>query len=159
MRCRNLWKNHRLELVELIAIWEAQDGCCYRCRELLTDPRIPVRGMGSKGPDGTWTIKIDHDHKICGQGDHSCNRCRRGLACHHCNVRALSVTTSLPESEDGLVWWLEFLGPADRDRLRSALTLFPEQPVRRVSRRRPAERATGETVAALFDLDAYRPPA
>ena len=40
---------------------------------------------------------------------------------------------------------------AERDRLRQALTLFPEQPVRRVSRRRPRDEHAPETVAPLFD--------
>ena len=152
MRCCNLWKNHRLELVDLIAIWEAQHGCCYRCRELLTHPSISVTGMSPKGPDGAWTIRIDHNHKICLQEDHSCKRCRRGLACNPCNVSALSVTTSLPESEDGLVWWLEFLGRTDRDRLRDALGVFPD-PGRGISvpRRARTERplARGDVRPAL----------
>jgi hypothetical protein len=64
----------------------------------------------------------------------------------------------LPEESNNLARWLEFLGPEGRDRLRAGLTLFPEQPVRRVSRRTRLENAPGE-VAALFDLDAYRTPA
>lgn len=65
----------------------------------------------------------------------------------------------LPEGDD-LTRWLEFLGPEDRDRLRKALTLFPEQPVRRVSGRRRDESAPGAAAdAALFDLDAFRAPA
>ena len=58
----------------------------------------------------------------------------------------------LPASSDGLVRWLEFLGPKDRDLLRQALTLFPEQPVRRVPRRQSlGERGSGEVIP-LFDL-------
>ena len=60
----------------------------------------------------------------------------------------------LPGSTDGLVRWLEFLGPKDRDLLRQALTLFPEQPVRRVSRGRSrGERGAGEVIP-LFGVDA-----
>ena len=55
----------------------------------------------------------------------------------------------IPDSSDGLVRWLEFIGAGERDRLRQALTLFPEQPVHRVSRRRSS--GPGEVIP-LFDL-------
>ena len=160
LRCQGLRTCHRLKLIELIAIWEAQDRRCYKCAKELPNPRIIVGGARGKGREA----KIDHDHKICPKGSHSCERCRRGLACNACNTHVLSMRTSKstgfwipPDSTEDLRRWLEFIGPADRDRLRKALTLFPEQPARGVSRRK--SRAPEGAGAALFDLDAYRPPA
>ena len=151
-RCHNLRFRHGLDLAGLLAIWEAQGRRCYRypeCQKVLEDPRVIVNG----GRDA----RIDHDHGICPQVEHSCERCRRGLACNICNTHALSVRTTgfwVPPEGDDLVRWLEFLGPGDRDRLRQALTLFPEQPVRRVSRRQSrGEREPGEVIP-LFDLGA-----
>lgn len=151
-RCYGLYNRHKLRLIELIALWEAQDRRCYHCSRMLADPRLgEIKGE---------SLRVDHDHNICPQAHHSCKRCRRGLACKSCNVNQLAIRTAgwcvLPQG-DSLAGWLEFLGPADRDRLRAGLTLFPEQPVRRVPRRR-SEHVPGEgTVASLFDLDAYRP--
>lgn len=53
------------------ALWDAQDGKCYLCREpLLRDqPR---------------EVHLDHDHRCCPL-NRSCERCRRGLACRRCN--------------------------------------------------------------------------
>lgn len=59
-----------------------------------------------------------------------------------------------PKGDGDLARWLEFLGPADRDRLRQALTLFPEQPARRVPQRRPPARQVQGEVIPLFGLDA-----
>lgn len=61
----------------------------------------------------------------------------------------------LPEGGD-LRRWLEFVGPEDRDRLRQALTLFPEQPARRVTRRRSRdEHALGKTPGRLFAVPLF----
>lgn len=132
-RCRFLSDAHGLGLAELIAMWDAQNGRCYRCFRQLVDPRTPDHD-GRKA-DST---RVDHDHRICPQEQHSCDRCRRGLACNICNTQDLSETSAglriLPKGDD-LVRWLEFLGPADRDRLRQTLALFPEQPVRTRPRR------------------------
>lgn len=59
-----------------------------------------------------------------------------------------------PEGDKDLRRWLEFLGPEDRDRLRQALTLFPEQPVRTAIRRRSRHECAAGNVIPLFDLDA-----
>jgi hypothetical protein len=131
---------------------------------MLTDPRL--RTMDRKAPlqesDGTWAVRIDHDHKTCRKDRHSCERCRRGLACHSCNCHGLALRSSelgiLPKDDAGLARWLEFLGPEGRDRLRTGLVQFPEQPVRRVSRRSRSGDASREG-ATLFDLDAFRAPA
>ena len=151
-RCQELRNRHGLELTDLIATWEKQGRQCFRCLKALEDPRImsSVRGRGRDA-------KIDHDHKICPQKSHSCDRCRRGLACTACNTHALAIRTigqfTLPQGDE-LARWLEFLGPAGRDRLRQALTLFPEQPVRTASRRRSQHERAAGNVIPLFDLDA-----
>jgi len=166
-RCQSLRSHHGLELPELVALWEAQGRRCYRypdCPKLLADPRqpSPERGASHKGEDGTWEIRIDHDHQICPKVQHSCERCRRGLACNACNCHDLAISSRvglwvIPEQDRDLNSWLEFLGPEDRDRLRKALTLCPEQPARKGSRRQSrSESAPEEATAALFDLDAYR---
>lgn len=156
-RCQDLRSRHRLKLAELIAIWETQDRRCFKCSKSLPDPRIIIAGVRGKGREA----KIDHDHKICPKSGHSCDRCRRGLACNACNTHVLSMRTSKstgfwipPEATEDLRRWLEFLGPEDRDRLRQGLTLFPEQPVRTASRRRSRHERAAGNVIPLFDLDA-----
>lgn len=150
-RCQDLRSHHSLKLIELIGIWEAQDRRCYKCSTPLPDPRIIVAGVRGKGREA----KIDHDHKICPKKGHSCDRCRRGLACNACNTHTLAIRTigsfGLPENTQDLRNWLESVGPTDRDRLRQALTLFPEQPVRKIPQRRSREDAD---VIPLFDVSA-----
>jgi hypothetical protein len=159
-RCQDLHYQHGLKLTELIGMWEAQGRSCFKCSKALPNPCITTNAPG-KGREA----KIDHDHRICPKACHSCERCRRGLVCTACNTHPLALRTVglfiLPEEPETLSDWLEFLGPADRDRLRKALTLFPEQPVRRVSRRRSSDARVPREApgATLFDLDAYRPPA
>jgi len=157
-RCQGLRNHHGLTLIELIGIWEAQDRKCFKCSKELPDPRIMVTGIPGKGRQA----QIDHDHRICPKASHSCERCRRGLVCIACNTHSLALRTVglwvLPEAPAELVQWLEFLGPTDRDRLRQALILFPEQPIRRVRRPR-SEPVPQEAGATLFDLDGYRLPA
>jgi hypothetical protein len=156
-RCNVLRQRHGLTVAGLVAMWEAQDRRCHRypkCSKILSDPRAVIVG----GRDA----RVDHDHSICPQKEHSCERCRRGLACNICNTQALSIRTSgfwVPPEDGELRRWLEFLGPEDRDRLRQALTLFPEQPARRVTRRRSRDEHASREGAALFDLDAFRAPA
>ncbi len=153
-RCNNLYYHHGLELAELIAIWEAQKRRCYHCHETLDSPCDSARRKGDR-----WgrNIVIDHDHKICPKANHSCGKCRRGLTCNSCNQQDLSARTRclwvLPKDEK-LSRWLEFLGPEDRDRLRKALAVFPEQPARQGSRRRSRETPGCLSVMPLFDLDA-----
>jgi hypothetical protein len=53
------------------ALWEAQDGRCYLCRDELRR-------------DEPKAIHLDHDHSCCPLA-RSCERCRRGLACKDCN--------------------------------------------------------------------------
>jgi hypothetical protein len=62
---------HGISLEDRAAMWNAQQGNCYLCEE-------PLR-------DGTRQVHIDHDHTCCPQ-DYSCEACRRGLACHRCNL-------------------------------------------------------------------------
>jgi len=148
-RCQVLRQRHGLSVAGLVAMWEAQGRRCYRypeCSRILSDPRAVIVG----GRDA----RVDHDHNICPRKEHSCERCRRGLACNICNTQALSIRTSgwwvLPQGDADLRRWLEFLGPGDRDRLRKALTLFPEQPARRTSRRKPRKEAE---VIPLFSFE------
>lgn len=160
-RCFDLRRWHGLEFPELVAIWEAQGRQCYRpeCSHMLTDPRLPSEGRraGIHKADGSWVIRIDHDHKICPQDRHSCEKCRRGLACNHCNCQPLSIKSGgswiLPEKPGDLTRWLEFLGPEGRDRLRAGLIQFPEQPARRMWGRSCGERTSGEVIP-LFGFDA-----
>lgn len=51
------------------AMWDAQEGRCYLCGEVLT----------------TDDAQVDHDHACCGP-NRSCPVCRRGLAHRLCNV-------------------------------------------------------------------------
>lgn len=61
---------HGMEPEDWAAMWAAQDGCCYLCGADLAKGRA---------------VNVDHDHSCCPQG-RSCRACRRGLACHSCNV-------------------------------------------------------------------------
>lgn len=66
-------KRHRgLQPEDLGRMFEMQQGRCYLCGDLLPAERRK------------W--HIDHDHRCCPQPGRSCRYCRRGLACHHCNV-------------------------------------------------------------------------
>jgi hypothetical protein len=44
-----------------------------------------AQGCSIEGCDREATV-IDHDHAICPQGNHSCNKCRRGPLCHYHNA-------------------------------------------------------------------------
>lgn len=67
-----LLRLHGLQPGSLIRIWQAQGEKCYLCGRQIEAP-------GQQGTD------LDHDHRCCGEGQ-SCSYCRRGLACHSCNV-------------------------------------------------------------------------
>jgi Recombination endonuclease VII len=119
MRCENLRQHHGLTLVELIALWEAQDRRCYRCPAMLMDPRIATARRRGR-------MVIDHDHVICPRDLHSCKRCYRGLACNGCNTNKLARRLGdLPESNEERHRWLASLRPEERDWLRGALRDFP----------------------------------
>jgi Recombination endonuclease VII len=64
-----LLRRHGMLPGERAVMWDAQEGKCYLC----TKPMDPA------------SSDLDHDHRCCGQGE-SCRWCRRGLACHACNV-------------------------------------------------------------------------
>ena len=66
-----MWGVHRIRPEERLAMIAAQGGlCCYCGEELdMTDRRRTV---------------IDHDHTHCGP-KHTCEICRRGIACSACN--------------------------------------------------------------------------
>ena len=38
-----------------------------------------------EGTDGRTSLSVDHDHRCC-PARTSCDRCRRGLLCHRCNL-------------------------------------------------------------------------
>ena len=63
-------RKHGRDIAEVFsAMWQAQDGRCYLCRE----PLVRERAV------------IDHDHAHCAP-ETSCSYCRRGLTCNLCNV-------------------------------------------------------------------------
>lgn len=66
---------HGMTLDEFDAMFEAQGGCCAICKR---EPK-----------DGDNRYPIDHDHRCCPERK-SCERCRRGILCDHCN-RALGL--------------------------------------------------------------------
>lgn len=61
-----------IEPEQLAEMWEAQQGCCYMCRE-------PLDMEAKRG------FVIDHDRSHC-RGRRSCGDCILGLACDACNV-------------------------------------------------------------------------
>lgn len=61
---------HGMEPEEWAALWDAQDGRCYLCGADLAKAKA---------------VDIDHDHSCC-PPSRSCRTCRRGLACHGCNI-------------------------------------------------------------------------
>lgn len=67
------WEYHRMRPEDKAAMWQAQGGRCYLCGdELPLDKAV-----------------IDHDHRCCPRRRNqswSCPDCRRGLACHPCNL-------------------------------------------------------------------------
>jgi hypothetical protein len=68
-RIRQQRFRHGMRPEDWSAMWAAQDGRCYLCGEELA----------------VGKADIDHDHSCCGP-ERSCPVCRRGLACHQCNV-------------------------------------------------------------------------
>jgi hypothetical protein len=60
------WRHGNMEQLDGI-----QEKSCYLCGDPLPDDRA------------RW--RVDHDHRCCPPGK-SCQYCRRGLACHQCNV-------------------------------------------------------------------------
>jgi hypothetical protein len=68
-RERFLQYKHNMHPGEWIALWDAQLGRCYLCGDPL------IEGQA----------KIEHDHNCC-PSPYTCWICRRGLACHDCNI-------------------------------------------------------------------------
>lgn len=69
LRAAQQYRAHGWQPQDWAAQWAAQDGRCYLCGEPL---------------DLAKTV-VEHDHRCCGP-DRSCRWCRRGLACHPCNL-------------------------------------------------------------------------
>ena len=44
---------------------------------------------------GRPATQIDHDHSICPQALHSCDRCRRGALCHEHNTKIIAAIDAL----------------------------------------------------------------
>lgn len=110
-RCLRLQRRHDWSLLGVIATWEEQGRKCYCCDQAIGDPRIGGRGVSA--------VTIDHDHDICPQVNHSCKRCRRGLARRDCNSNKLATRIrlgGLPEDKD-LDRWLRSLELQDLGRL------------------------------------------
>ncbi len=63
-------QRHRREIRE--ELFEKQNGLCYLCEK----PVILKDNLAC----------IDHDHSCCSDRRRSCENCRRGLACWHCNL-------------------------------------------------------------------------
>jgi hypothetical protein len=66
---RWLLRKHGLTPEKLTELWLSQDEQCYLCGD-----NLPLS-----------EAKIDHDHRCCPRHT-SCASCRRGLACHGCNL-------------------------------------------------------------------------
>lgn len=132
VRCNRLRSVHHLEVSELIALWEAQGRKCYTgCGKVLNHPRATSNTDGRKDYlQNKGNIKIDHDHGICPQKEHSCKKCRRGLACHYCNTTILAerfVPWTI-EAGGNPDYWLRLLGTDNPElaigRLTDAITLL-----------------------------------
>jgi ribosomal protein L35 len=100
---RKLREAHGMTPDDLAAMLDAQDGRCYLCGSELT------AGHGTH---------IDHDHSCC-PPKRSCALCRRGLACHGCNV-ALGLTGDDPARLRQMADALEVAQLAVRARLEAA---------------------------------------
>ena len=57
---------------------------------------------------GATAIVIDHDHSICAKGDHSCVKCRRGPACHRCNV-TMKAGYTVEAMRERIAWYQDKL--------------------------------------------------
>lgn len=68
-RIRQQRHRHGMLPENFSALQAVQDGRCYLCGDVLT----------------AGETDVDHDHACCGPG-RSCPVCRRGLACHQCNI-------------------------------------------------------------------------
>jgi hypothetical protein len=70
---QRIWQTkrvHGMEPEDWDALWDAQGGLCYLCGADLATVKV---------------VDIDHDHSCCPPAK-SCAVCRRGLACHGCNI-------------------------------------------------------------------------
>lgn len=86
----NLRRNHGIRPEDVVRMYEAQQGKCYLCGDLLPADR-------AKWP-------IDHDHRHCPPGK-SCRYCRRGISCSPCNLligKALDSPERLRRIADSL---------------------------------------------------------
>lgn len=62
---------HGMQPEDWMALWDAQNGCCYLCGDDL-------------GKLASRQVHVEHDHRCCPK-ETSCYFCRRGLACMRCN--------------------------------------------------------------------------
>lgn len=76
-----LWTRHGMRPWEWQSMHDEQSALCYLCQRPLSEDR--------------GKIVIDHDHACCPVNS-SCSACRRGLACHDCNV-AIGILGENPE--------------------------------------------------------------
>jgi hypothetical protein len=65
-------KRKGLTVEQFDAIIATQGGRCAICSDLFTD-------------SGKGVPHIDHDHECC-PVNRACEKCLRGLLCHHCNM-------------------------------------------------------------------------
>lgn len=75
---------------------------CSRCRTLkgmhgMTGPEYDeylAQGCAIEGCENLAVV-IDHDHSVCPQGNHSCEKCRRGPLCHYHNRYLITFLDAL----------------------------------------------------------------
>jgi hypothetical protein len=88
--CRNCAKSigilHNLKKMELtpdeyIAMFDAQDGKCYICKN-------------EEPSSNKKRLSVDHDHTCCGKGK-ACKKCIRKLLCSQCNMALGAVKDNI----------------------------------------------------------------
>lgn len=108
-RIRQQRHRHGMRPEDWSALRDAQDGRCYLCGDVLV----------------VGETDVDHDHACCGPG-RSCPVCRRGLACHQCNI---------------IIGWAQD-DPARLRRIADALEIAKREVAERMTNREPAEQLT-----------------
>jgi len=76
--CAHLWGAHGITPEEKAKLFE--DGCSIN--SCSREPSV-----------------IDHDHFICPQGYHSCEKCRRGALCHYHNSQVIALIDALRDGK------------------------------------------------------------
>lgn len=106
-------RRHGLLPEQVAAMFAMQGGKCYLCGELLTSG-------ARRNPNDVFAV--EHDHRCSCPVGTSCTVCRRGLACHRCNM-----LIGLADDDPGKLRRIADALEAARSAVTMRLALAPQQ--------------------------------